>query len=191
VAFLVVVVLGLAFGGADQYLGSRSVALGPWASTAAQMSAPWLVLPFVVGTTQERPRRAMVLGLLVTASALVGYFVMTYSPIEVPGWTFRRFTAGLVAVTTTGYNPLYIAGGVVTGPLFGLMGQRWRVHRSWISAASVAGALCLEPLARWAAGQLPPPVPVWAAEVASGAVVVAVFAMVVARYERGRRFSVS
>jgi hypothetical protein len=175
VPFLLAVVLGLAFGAADQYLGSRSATLGLWASTAAQMSAPWLVLPFVIGMAQPRPRRAMIVGLVVTASALVGYFALTYSPMEVPGWNLHRFIAGLVAVTTTGYNPLYIAGGLVTGPLFGLMGHRWRARRSRASAALVAGALCLEPLARRVAGQLPPPAPVWTVEVAAGTVVVALF----------------
>jgi hypothetical protein len=82
----------------------------------------------------------------------------------------------MIAVTSSGYNPLFILGGLVTGPLFGLLGQRWRVRRSWVSAAIIAGALCLEPLACWATGQLMPPPPVWAAEVASGAVVAALFA---------------
>jgi hypothetical protein len=176
VAFLLAAILGLAFGAADQYLGSMSW-LGPWAATSAQMSAPWLVLPFVIGVTQERARRAAVLGLVVTVSALLGYFAMTYSPMEIHPWTFERFTAGMVAVTTRGwYNPLYILGGLVTGPLFGVLGQRWRVGRSWVSAAMVAGALCLEPVARVVAGHLYPPAPVWMAEVASGAVVAALFA---------------
>jgi hypothetical protein len=65
VAYFVAAAVGLAFGAADQYLGSRS-ALGPWAWTVSGMSAPWLVLPFVVGMTQERGRRAMALGLVVT-----------------------------------------------------------------------------------------------------------------------------
>ncbi len=185
-AFLLAAILGFAFGAADQYLGSMSW-LGLWASTAAQMSAPWLVLPFLVGVTQQRARRAAVLGLVVTASALLGYFAMTYSPMEIHPWTFDRFTAGMVAVTTRGwYNPLYILGGLVTGPLFGLLGQRWRVRRSWVSAALVAGALCLEPLARWAAGRLMPPAPVWTAEVASGAVVAALFAYTLMAWRHAR-----
>lgn len=176
VAFLVAALSGLAFGAADQYLGGMSW-LGLWASTVAQMSAPWLLLPFVVGMTQQRPRRAMILGLVATAAALFGYFAMTYSPMEIHPWSFDRFTAGMVAVTTRGwYNPLYILGGLVTGPLFGLLGQRWRVRRWWVSATAVAGALCLEPLARWGAGHLMPPALVWTTEVASGAVVAAVFA---------------
>jgi hypothetical protein len=46
------------------------------------LSAPWLLLPFLVGWTQERARRAAVAGLVVTLAALAGYFAMTLSPIE-------------------------------------------------------------------------------------------------------------
>jgi Family of unknown function (DUF6518) len=177
VAFLIVAIVGLAFGAADQQLGSLTAELGSWTATAAQMSAPWLVLPFVVGMTQERPRRAMVLGLVVTMAALLGYFAMTYSPLEIHPWTFDRFTSGFVAVTTRGwYNPLYILSGLVTGPLLGFLGHRWRVRRWWVSATLVAGALCLEPLARVAVGRLMPPAQVWSIEVAFGVVVAAFFA---------------
>jgi hypothetical protein len=175
-AYLVAVILGLAFGAGDQYLGTL-LWIGPWTATAAQVSAPWLILPFVAGFTQTRSRRAAALGLVVTVSALFGYFAMSYSPMEVHPWSLERFTRGMVAVTTTGYNPAYILVGLVTGPLFGLLGQRWRVRRSWVSAALVAGALCLEPVARWLSGQLMPPAPVWTIEVVSGAVVGMVFAV--------------
>jgi hypothetical protein len=175
-AFLLAALLGLAFGAADQQLGTLTAELGPWTSTAAQVSAPWLVLPFLIGISQPRARRAAVLGLIVTESALLGYFLMTYSPLEIHPWTFDRFTHGMIAVTTSGYNPFYILGGLATGPLFGLLGQRWRIRRSLVSAAVVAGALCLEPFVRWAAGQLMPPAPVWVVEVASGAAIAALFA---------------
>jgi hypothetical protein len=72
---------------------------------------------------------------------------------------------------------------LVTGPLFGLLGQRWRTRRSWVSAALVASALCLEPPARWLAGQLPSPALVWEIEIATG-VVCALF-FVVAAVTRG------
>jgi hypothetical protein len=183
-AFLIAAILGLAFGAADQYLGSMSW-LGPWASTAAQMSAPWLVLPFLVGSAQQRARRAAMLGLVVTLSALLGYFAMIYSPMEVHPWTLGRFTSGMIAVTTRGaYNAVWILGGLVTGPVFGLLGERWRVRRSWVSAALVAGALCLEPLARSAVGQLMPPAHVWTVEVVSGAVAAALFAYALMAWRR-------
>jgi hypothetical protein len=189
VTFLVAAILGLVFGAADQYLGSMSW-LGSWVATAAQMSAPWLVLPFVMGTTQESPRRAALLGLVVTMSALLGYWAMTYSPMEIHPWTWNRFTAGLIAVTTRGwYNPLYILGGLVMGPLFGVLGQRWRVRRWWPSAAIVAGALCLEPLARSVTGQLMPPTPVWTVEVTAGLIVGAVFVYAVMTWRRTSRVS--
>jgi hypothetical protein len=115
VAFLFAAIVGLVFGAADQYLGSM-LWLGSWTATAAQVSAPWLILPFAAGMTQWRPRRAAALGLVVTLSALFDYWAMTYSPMEIHPWIFHRFTAGLVAVTTRGwYNPLVILGGLVMG----------------------------------------------------------------------------
>jgi hypothetical protein len=149
---------------------------------------PWLVLPFLIGVTQRRARRAAALGLVITASALLGYFAMTYSPMEIHPWSLDRFAEGMVAVTTRGwYNPLYILGGLVTGPSFGFLGHRWRVGRSWVSATLVAGALCLEPLARWAVGRLMPPAPVWAAELVLGAVVAPLFASTLIARRRSSR----
>ncbi len=83
-AFLLVALIGFAFGAADQYLGSLRplVALGPWTTAVSGMSAPWLVLPFLAGCSQVLPRRAMAAGLVATQAALFGYFVMTLSPVE-------------------------------------------------------------------------------------------------------------
>ncbi|HEX3326213.1 MAG TPA: hypothetical protein VHV50_04380 [Actinomycetota bacterium] len=181
--YVVAVVGGFAFGAADQYLGSR-IAFGAWAATVSQMSAPWLVLPFIAGMTQERARRAMAVGLLVTAGALIGYFVTTCSPIEaVP---MVRFSSCVPNVAFTGYNPLWIAGGMLFGPLYGLLGHRWRVARSWIGPALVAGTLCLEPLARVVAGLLSPPTVVWRAEIVLGFVVAIVFGFMIAMSRRAR-----
>ena len=120
-SYTAVIAIGFAFGAADQYLGSRS-ALGAWASTVSLMSAPWLILPFLIGWAQEDARRAMVSGFVVTISALAGYFAMTYSPME--GVPAERFLSGEIAIITSGYNPLYILAGSVTGPLFA-----WLRHR--------------------------------------------------------------
>jgi hypothetical protein len=184
VAYVVAVVVGLAFGAGDQYLGSLTAGsvLGTWAWTVSGMSAPWLVLPFVAGMTQERGRRATALGLVVTMAALIGYFAMTHGPME--GAPLEDFLSRVFNMVRTGYNPLWIIGGLVTGPLYGFLGHRWRVARSWISAALVACALCLEPLARGVMGMLSPHPFVWWSEIAIGGVVAVSFAFVIATSRR-------
>ena len=177
--FIVAIAVGFLFGAADQYLGSR-VALGLWAATVSTTSAPWLALPFAFGCSQVRPRRATALGLVVTSAALAGYFALMWSPLE-----------GVVLSQSLGHLPTLlrsqwanVLGGLLTGPLFGFLGQRWRVERSWAGPALVAGSFCLEPLARWLAGRLSPPAFVWQAEVAAGALLALFF--VVAGVTRNR-----
>jgi len=167
------VLLGFAFGAADQYLGSR-VMLGPWAASVSVMSAPWLCLPFLFGWTQTRATRAMLVGAVVTSSAVAGYFAMTLSPVEnVPLAQAPHFLPYLVRSQIA-----TIVGGAVTGPVFGWLGYRWRVARSWMSAALVVGALCLEPVARNASGRLSPPMLVWRLEVLAGVAVALGFLLV-------------
>jgi hypothetical protein len=181
-AYVVAIVAGLLFGGVDQFLGTLH--FGPWGWTVSGMSAPWLILPFLAGMTQERRRRAMVLGLVVTMAALAGYFAMSHSPME--GAPLDRFWGRVVTMVTTGYNPLWILAGVVTGPLYGFLGHRWRVARSWISAVLVACALCLEPLARKFAGMLWGSPLVWGAEVVVGTFLAVLFAFLIATSRRAR-----
>lgn len=179
-AYLVAVFVGVAFGAVDQYLGT--LRFGPWAWTVSGMSAPWLVLPFVVGMTQRSSRRAMALGLVVTLAALAGYFAMAHSPME--GAPIEDFLSRVFTMMRTGYNPVWIAAGLVTGPLYGLLGYRWRVARSWISAVLVSCALCLEPLARGVVGMLSPQPFVWGAEIVIGAVVAVWFVVAIATSRR-------
>lgn len=183
-AFVLAVIVGFVFGGVDQYLGSLRLLdlFGQWPSTASQVSAPWLVLPFAFGCSQRDGRRAVLVGLVATQAALFGYFAMTLSPFEGvhPG---TAEVAGLL-----GTNMQYVVGGLVTGSLYGLLGQRWRTSRSWVSAALVTGALCLEPVARVATGRLSPPDTVWDVEVAIGLAAAAAFAAVLVRGRRAAPF---
>ena len=181
-AYVAAIVAGLVFGAVDQFLGT--IHFGPWGWTVSGMSAPWLILPFVAGMTQERRRRAMALGLVATMAALAGYFAMSNSPME--GAPLDRFFDRVVTMVSTGYNPLWIVAGLVTGPLYGFLGHRWRVARSWMSAALVTSALCLEPLARKAAGMLSGPPLVWGAEVVIGAAAAVLFAFMIATSRRAR-----
>jgi hypothetical protein len=177
--FVAAAVIGFCFGGADQYLGSL-ISLGPWASTASLVSAPWLVLPFAFGATQTDARRAMAAGLSAVLAALAGYFALTISPLEsVP---LSHFPGDLLALARAQLPN--IVGGLVTAPLFGFLGQRWRTRRSWMSAATVAAALCLEPLARLSAGRLWSPDGVWLVEVALGVALAAYFLRAGTSYRR-------
>ena len=185
--FVIAILVGLAYGGGDQYLGSLRpmLELGSWTPTAAQMSAPWLLLPFALGATQTNPRRAMLLGLVVTEAAMVGYMVMTVSPVEnVP---LAAAPASAAAMMLAGHNIAWALCGLITGPAYGLFGQRWRVSRWWVSAVAVAGAFFFEPLARVAAGQLSPPSVVWWVEVAFGAAVTVYFAARLVQRRRAAR----
>jgi hypothetical protein len=155
------------FGAFDQYLGGLWFVehVGFWTISVSAMSAPWLALPFAIGCTQNRAGRAALLGLAGTGCALLGYFVMTLSPIE-------GVRPSSVVIPMFLHSQLHvIVPGLVTGPLYGWLGHRWRTLRSWASAALVAGAFCLEPLARWLYGQ-----PLGSASVSTAEVVLGVIA---------------
>ena len=51
-------------------------------TNAVVMAALWVLLPFLFGCSQKRPRDAALLGLVATVAALFGYWAMTVSPME-------------------------------------------------------------------------------------------------------------
>ncbi|HLX32803.1 MAG TPA: DUF6518 family protein [Gaiellaceae bacterium] len=156
----IALVLSAGFGAGDQYLGSLSA--HPWAADVSLLSAPWLVLPFVAGSTQRTPRRAALLGLACTGAALAGYFLMTDSPLEGAHYTLANARGFVIS------DPAVFVGALFTGPLFGWFGQQWRTKRAWLGALVTAAALCLEPLARRASVDPIRFRAVWIAEVAAG-----------------------
>ncbi len=178
---LVAVLVGVGFGAGDQYLGSL-ITLGSWTESLSLLSAPWLVLPFAFGCSQLRAGRAAIAGLVVTMSALVSYFLMIMGPFEGGRWNLNFHEARGVLLS----NMLNIVGGLVTGPLYGFLGQRWRTRRAWISAALVAGALCLEPFVLTAAGRTFPgeSAVVFPGEVIAGIVIAAYFLVAGIAYRR-------
>jgi hypothetical protein len=158
--------LSAAFGAGDQYLGSltgsgHAWAFG-WSSDVSLLSAPWLVLPFVAGATQRLPKRAAVVGLACTYVALLGYGLMTLSPVEHAQITTATLRGFLTSESSV------LVGGVVTGPLFGWFGQQWRTRRAITGALVTAAALCLEPLARHMTIDPIGNRDVWLAEVTAG-----------------------
>jgi hypothetical protein len=138
-----VLVLSAAFGAGVQYLGS--LVHHPWGADVASLSAPWLFLAFLAGATQRDPTRAALLGLGATFAALIGYFLLTDSPLEGAHYTPANTHGFFVS------NAPVILGGIVTGPLFGWFGGQWRTRRAIAGALVAAAAFCLEPLALRAA----------------------------------------
>jgi hypothetical protein len=157
---VVALALAAAFGGGTQYLGSMSS--HPWGADVSLLSAPWLLLAFLAGWTQREPRRAALLGLACTLSALVGYGLMTLSPVE--NAQLSRHSAAAFVISQS----VVIFGALFTGPLFGWFGQRWRTDRGWLGALVTAAAVCLEPLVRIPGGHTIRFPAVWIAEVAAG-----------------------
>lgn len=176
-------VLSAAFGAGDQYLGSLlgsgHVWAAGWASDISLLSAPWVVLAFVAGATQRDPRRAALLGLACTYAALLGYGIMTLSPVENAHVTMATLRGFVVS------ERLVLVGGIVTGPLFGWFGHRWRTRRAVVGALATAACLCLEPLARKVTIDPITYRDVWIGEVAIGLALAA--AVLLARFSN--RFS--
>lgn len=160
VVILLALVLAALFGAGDQYLGSFS--MHPWMADVSLLSAPWLVLAFLAGCTQREPKRAALLGFGCTLSALIGYGAMTLSPVE----NAHMNVASSVAFVRSEGG--VFVGALVTGPVFGWFGQRWRNDRAWLGALATAAAVCLEPLVRIPTGQAIRSSTVLLAEVAVG-----------------------
>ena len=172
-----------AFGAIDQYLGTVRflVEFGRWPSTASQVSATWLLLPFLAGCTQRSARSAAAIGLVTTQVAQGAFALRTVSPFE--GVALAAMPNALAAMVQA--NMIWVVCGLLTGPAYGWLGHRWRIARSPVAAALVIGALCLEPLARAAVGRRYHAAVVWQVEIAIGlAAAVALVAMVAARRRR-------
>ena len=178
-----VALLALVFGAADQFLGTTHVLVhtGAWTTTVSNLSALWLIVPFLAGWSQRTPARAALGGALSLLAAFCGYWLLTLSPLE--GVSSAQAVAG-IAPLVEGHAP-WLLGGAVGGPLYGILGQRWRTQRAWTSALAVSLLLCLEPLAWLVSGlgaRFSDARPVWLAEVTVG--VCTAIAMLVSRRRR-------
>lgn len=166
----------MAFGGVDQYIGGR---YSSFATTISLLSAPWLLVPFAAGASQARTRQAAVLGVLATMAALAGYILMTVSPMEGVHMDVHSLVESIRA------QHLYVLGGLVTGPVYGALGQRWRARRSLLSAVLAVSTLLLEPFAGALGMTLDNNAAAYLAESATGVVLAGFFAVVVLRSRRG------
>ena len=149
-----------AFGAADQYLPvaiPMSSHLGAYlfAVAVSKMSAPWLLVAFLAGAWQTDQRRAALVGLAATWLAVLAYVLMVVSPMEGADLTPRTFAVSLASQWP------WLAGGLISGPLYGWLGYRWRARRSPAAALLAALPILLEPAARWLAARLGLPSTGW------------------------------
>ncbi len=62
----------------------------------------------------------------------------------------QTFTSGPSAVLWAMLDQLpWLLGPMVSGPVYGLLGYRWRVTRSWWLALAATAPVMLEPALRW------------------------------------------
>ncbi|HEU5356475.1 MAG TPA: hypothetical protein VFU65_18515 [Actinocrinis sp.] len=143
-----------AFGAIDQYLGALS---SPTLTELSGMSATWLLVPFLAGAWKTGQLRAALTGLAATWLAVLGYVVMIVSPMEgthlgprpasaVGSW--NQLTPHLL-LTVLASQSVWFVGGLITGPLYGWLGYRWRTRRAITPALLAALPVALEPAARW------------------------------------------
>ncbi len=169
-SWVVALLLAAAFGAGDEYFAGFA--------HARSLSAPWLVFAFVAGATQRGPRRAAVLGLACTYAALFAYGLMLLRPGGPPHLALGE------ALAYIGHEDLVFLASLVTAPLFGWFGWRWRSGSAIAGALVTAAALCLEPLARTVAADPIRFFDVAIVEVAAG---LALAAAVIARSQVPRR----
>ncbi len=142
-----------AFGAIDQYVPEAipmSTHLGAhlFAVQISGMSAPWLLVPFLAGAWQASQRRAALVGIAATWLAVLAYVLMIVSPMEGVHLTPRTFAFSLASQWP------WFAGGLIIGPLYGCLGQRWRAGGSTAAALLAALPVLLEPAAGWLATRL-------------------------------------
>lgn len=151
-------VVAVTFGCLDAhlYLGHGA---GFWVSN---VSSAWLLLPFLGGACAVRTRKGgVLLGLVVTNLAFVAFY----------GWTALQS-----ANQFTSHDWLFLLGGAVSGPIFGLLGRLWAEHRFWALGLPLVIACIGEPYAWYRhVGRLPNPHAIWAVEVAVGIVMAVIF----------------
>lgn len=90
-------------------------------ATLGNLSAPWLLLPFLAGSVGRSLPGGAVMGVGATAVALVGFYTATGLVIGLDG------SSGLSAAPLWMLaNQVYFQAGLLTGPLLGALGAAWQ-----------------------------------------------------------------
>jgi hypothetical protein len=140
------------------------------------LSAPWVVAPFVGGTRFRRLWRSTVAGVAVTLAAFLGFYVAEAAILDLGtnSW-IERLNLTLAA------GRYWETWGLVSGSLYGLLGGLWASRRLPSAPAAIGLAFAAEPLIVFLLAQygvwsrqLFDYVWMWIGEIAIGAIVVVV-----------------
>ncbi|MDX6451807.1 MAG: hypothetical protein QOH16_1856 [Gaiellaceae bacterium] len=104
------------------------------------LSAPWIVIPFLAATRYRSVWRATLVGVATTLAALLGFYVAEAAILDLgahPWYIDLKLTAGSVNI--------YEKSGVFSGALYGALGGLWATRRSVLAAATVGLAFLGEP----------------------------------------------
>ena len=108
------------------------------------LSAVWLLLPFVCGALIGGGKVfwGAVVGTLATFSALTGFYVSNAFVLDLgPHSSFQDLTLSMHG------EIFWLQLGLVSGPVFGALGARWRRTRSNFHVVLIAAFFVFEPLA--------------------------------------------
>jgi hypothetical protein len=139
---VVIVLLGAAaFGVAVSVLKGNDAGIR---DAIGNLSAAWLLLPFVCGVLVGGGRafRGAVVGMLATVTALTGFYVSNAFVLDL------GLHPWLEDVNLAIHGEIFwLELGLFSGPIFGALGARWRRTRSIFLVVLITAFFVFEPLA--------------------------------------------
>ena len=138
-----------AFGAVEQWL---SLQHSSFLAAVGGMTAPWLMLPFLVGVVRPRHEGNALLGLACVWLAIGACSAGAETGGDFTGQLTPERAVSYLGAFGLSHLPVLL-GAAVSGPVYALLGHRWRVSRSWLPALAVTAPVTLEPAVRWLASQ--------------------------------------
>jgi DNA-binding beta-propeller fold protein YncE len=139
----------VAFGTVEQLL---SLQHSSFLAAVGGLTAPWLLLPFLVGAACPRREGSALLGLAAVWLAIGACSAGAETGGDFTGQLTPGRVAGYLAAVGVSHLPVLL-GAAASGPVYAALGHRWRVGRSWLPALAVTVPVTLEPAVRWLASQ--------------------------------------
>jgi hypothetical protein len=104
------------------------------------LSAPWVLVPFVAGVAVRSLWRGATVGVLVTLVSLLGFYAAEAAILDLGPHPWY------VDLQLTMVWNVYWTWGIVSGLLYGVLGALWSSRRSVAAAVAVGVAFVAEPV---------------------------------------------